>query len=549
MRKPWRVFVVLLLCALPSVPVVGSGPSETFDVVVYGGTAGGVVTAISAAREGAKVVLLEPSQHLGGMVTGGLSRTDHGEKETIGGYSLEFFRRVGRHYGEEIAWYPEPHVAEKILNDWVKEAGVRVVLGQRLREKNGVKKSAARVTEIIMEGGTAFQGKIFVDASYEGDLMAQAGVSYTVGRESTAQYGESLAGVRPKDKAHQFDFPVPAYDAKGKLLPEIQKEPRGELGTGDRKVQAYNFRMIFSKDPKNRRPFPKPANYDARRFKVLELFLKAFQQHHGRPPRMDEILLPFEIPNNKADFNNRGPFSTDYIGKNWDYPDASYKRRAEIRQEHVDYAKGLFYFLANDPQVPRPLRDELNQWGLAKDEFTDNENWPYQLYVREARRMVGNFVMTQKDIQKELTKHDVIGMGSYNSDSHNVQRYAQPDGTVQNEGNMEVPVTPYQIPYRVLLPKKHEAQNLLVPVCFSASHVTYSTLRMEPVYMIMGQAAGVAAKMAIDAGVAVQDIDRKALTAKLRKQAAIMEWGLNAQEKVQLVTQEYLPLRPVLMPE
>lgn len=549
MGKLWRVFLVLLLCALPSVRVVGAGPSETFDVVVYGGAAGGVVTAISAAREGAKVVLLEPSQHLGGMVTGGLSRTDHGEKETIGGYSLEFFRRVGRHYGEEIAWYPEPHVAEKILNDWVKEAGVRVVLGQRLREKNGVKKSAARVTEIIMENGVAFQGKIFVDASYEGDLMAQAGVSYTVGRESSSKYGESLAGVRPKDKAHQFDLPVPAYDARGKLLPEIQKEPRGDLGAGDRKVQAYNFRMILSKDPRNRRPFSKPANYDARGFELLARFLKAFQQHHGRPPRVDEVLLPFEIPNNKADFNNRGPFSTDYIGKNWDYPDASYKRRVEIRQEHMDYTKALFYFLANDPQVPRPLRDELNQWGLAKDEFTDNDHWPYQLYVREARRMVGDFVMTQKDIQKELTKHDVIGMGSYNSDSHNVQRYAQPDGTVQNEGNMEVAVTPYQIPYGVLLPSKKEAENLLVPVCFSASHVTYSTLRMEPVYMIMGQAAGVAAKMAIDAGVAVQDIDRKVLTAKLRKQAAVMEWMANAQEKVQLVTQEYKPLRPVLMPE
>jgi hypothetical protein len=246
--------------------------------------------------------------------------------------------------------------------------------------------------------------------------------------------------------------------------------------------------------------------------------------HSGRAPRLDEILLPRAIANYKWDFNNRGPFSTDYIGKSWDYPNASYKRRAEIWQDHVDYTKGLFYFWSNDPDVPKTLQDELNQFGLAKDEFIDNENWPYQLYVREARRMVGNFVMAQRDIQTELTKPDVIGMGSYNSDSHNVQRYVTEEGYVQNEGNMEVPVTPYQIPYRLILPKRSEVTNLLVTVCFSASHVIYSTLRMEPVYMIIGQAAGAAAKMAIDERAAVQDIDAAVLTATLRDQGAALEW-------------------------
>ena len=500
------------------------GQSGKFDVVVYAGTGGGIVTAVSAAREGLKVALLEPSRHLGGMVTGGLSATDHGKKETIGGYSLEFYQRLGRHYGRDIEWYPEPHVAEQVYKQMLDEAKVTVFLQHRLKERRGVGKKGTRITEITMENGSVFQAEIFADASYEGDLMAQAGVSYTWGREGAAEYNESLAGVRPKDRSHQFDFPVSAFDENGKLLPEIQKQPRGELGAGDKKVQAYNYRMIFTKDPNNKVAFPKPPGYDSKRFELLARFLAEFVKRNGRPPRINEILLPREIANHKWDFNNRGPFSTDYIGKSWDYPEAGYKRRAEIGREHVDYIKGLFYFLTHDPRVPKTLQDGLNEFGLARDEFKDNENWPYQLYVREARRMVGDFVMIQKDIQTELVKPDVIGMGSYNSDSHNVQRYVTEERNAQNEGNMEVAVTPYQIPYRIVLPKKSQATNLLIPVCFSASHVTYSTLRMEPVYMIIGQAAGLAARMAIDKKVAVQDIDTAALTAKLRSQGAVMEW-------------------------
>jgi hypothetical protein len=501
---------------------------KRFDVVVYGGTAGGVITAVAAAREGLSVALLEPTKHLGGMVSGGLSATDHGEKEVVGGYSLEFYERIGRHYGQEIEWYPEPHIAEKVFQEMIQEAKtVAVFYRHRLKEKGAVKKQGTNIAEIRMENGSVFYATIFVDASYEGDLMAQAGVSYTWGREGTSQYDESLAGVRPKDPAHQFDFPVSAYDENGKLLPEIQKGPRGELGAGDRKIQAYNFRMILTNDANNRAPFPKPPDYNPNRYELLAYFLAEFVERKERPPHSDEILLPRNIANNKWDFNNRGPFSTDYIGKNWDYPNSNYQRRAEIWQDHVNYTKGLFYFLTHDQSVPKPLQDELNEFGLAKDEFVDNENWPHQLYVREARRMVGDFVMTQKDIQTQLTKPDAIGMGSYNSDSHNVQRYITEQDHVQNEGNMEVPVTPYQIPYRLLLPKKNQVTNLLVTVCFSASHVTYSTLRMEPVYMIIGQAAGVAAKMSIDQKVAAQDIDTAALTAKLRNQRAVMEWLRN----------------------
>jgi FAD dependent oxidoreductase len=290
-------------------------------------------------------------------------------------------------------------------------------------------------------------------------------------------------------------------------------------------VQAYNYRMSLTDDPDNRIHFAKPASYNAKRFELLARFLAEFVKQKNRPPRMNEILLPAQVAGKqKWDFNNRGPFSTDYIGKSWDYPNASYKRRAEIWQDHKTYTQELFYFLVTDPRVPQATQNEIKAFGLAKDEFTDNENWPYQLYVREARRMVGDFVVTQKDIQTELTKPDSIAMGSYNSDSHNVQRFVTPEGNAQNEGNMEVPVTPYQIPYRVLLPKRAQAINLFVPVCFSASHVTYSTLRMEPQYMMIGQAAGIAAKIAIDRKQAIHDIDVSALKARLLNQGAVMEW-------------------------
>jgi hypothetical protein len=496
-----------------------------FDVVVYGGTAGGIIAAVTAAREGLNVALLEPGTHLGGMVTGGLSATDHGEKQVVGGYSLEYYERLGRHYGREIEWYPEPRVAEKVFQEMIDGAGaVSVFYRHRLKENDGVIKEENRIDEIQMDNDRVYRAPIFIDASYEGDLMAQAGVAYTWGREGISQYDESLAGVRPKDANHQFDFPISAYHENGRLLPELQEGPRGALGLADRKVQAYNFRMILTNDPSNRISFVEPPHYDSNRYELLVRFLGGFVKRNGRAPHVDEILLPREIANHKWDFNNRGPFSTDYIGKNWEYPNASYDKRAEIWQDHIYYTKGLFHCLTHDLRVPKSLREELNEFGLAQDEFVDIKNWPYQLYVREARRMEGDFVMTQKDIQTELTKPDVIGMGSYNSDSHNVQRYVTDEGHAQNEGNMEVPVTPYQIPYRLLLPSKSQVTNLLVTVCFSASHVTYSTLRMEPVYMIIGQAAGVAAKMAIDEKSAVQDIDTSTLTARLRNQRAVMEW-------------------------
>ena len=491
--------------------------ARSFDVVVYGATASGSIAAIAAARNGVSVALLEPGRFIGGMTTGGLGQTDFGKKETIGGYSLEFYQRVGRHYNHRVDWQFEPHVAEAVLRDMLAEARVPVFFLHRLMEKNGVRKSGGRVQEIRLDNGASFRAKVFIDATYEGDLMAQSGVSYTWGRESAQQYGESLAGVRPRDKNHQFDVPVPAFDTAHKLLPEIRRGPRGAIGAGDRKVQAYNFRLCLTDDAANFFAFPRPLRYNVRRYALLVWLVNALTEHNHHPPRLEDLIYFGRLPNHKADVNNRGAFSTDYIGASWDYPEANYRRRAQIWQDHIDYTAGFFYFLANDPQLPESLRLEMRRWGLARDEFPKTNHWPTQLYVREARRMTGDYVMTQKDIQTELVKDDSIGMGSYNSDSHNVQRYAEPDGTVQNEGNMEVPVRPYQIPYRALLPKRAQIQNLLVPVCLSASHVAYSTLRMEPVYMILGQAAGEAAALAARSGSPVQDVRigqlRDALTA------------------------------------
>jgi hypothetical protein len=523
---------LLFLAIIPLLAAPFADPLEAgakYDLVVYGGTAGGVLTAVAGAREGLNVVLLEAGAHLGGMISGGLSATDYGKKEVIGGYALEFFWRLGNHYqmrsyGQDASWYFEPHVAERVLREMASEAGVTVLCRRRLREKTGVRKEGPEVKEIFMENGSSFEGKIFADCSYEGDLMAQAGVSYTWGRESIDRYGESLAGLRAKTPYHQFKFDISPYDSNGKLLPEISADPAGPVGSEDKKVQAYDFRLCITRDKSNQVPFPKPAGYDPMKYQLLARMLKAAAEQAGRIPTFGELCNPIVGPNKKADVNNNGAFSTDYIGKNWDYPEADYKTRERIWQDHINYVAGFFYFLGHDPQVPKPLQAEVNEWGLAKDEFTDTNNWPHQLYIREARRMIGEYVMIQKDLQSDLTKPDPIGMGSYNSDSHNIQRIVTKDGFVMNEGDMQVAVKPYQIPYRVMLPKRSEVRNLLVPVCFSASHVAYSSLRMEPQYMILGHAAGVAARMAIEGKLAVQDIDSAALTGKLAEQGAVIEY-------------------------
>lgn len=506
---------------------LGAQPTPPADLLVYGGTASGVITAYSAAKQGLHVVLLEPGAHLGGMVTGGLSATDLGHYQIIGGYARAFYLRAASHYGttnldRPANWLSEPYVDEAIFNDMLREAGVTVVLHRRIREHKSVTVENRRITALTTEDGTSWHAKIFADCSYEGDLMAQSGVRYTWGRESSQEYGESLAGVRSNTPSHQFTWPLSAYDAQHHLYPEIDAGPLAPAGSSDKKIQAYNYRLILTNDPSNRLPFPRPEGYNRAGFALLVRYIAEFQKHRGSAPRLKDFFNPILIPNHKADFNNNGPVSTDYIGHSWTYPEASFAEKDAICQEHLLYTQSLLYFLSHDESVPETLRAEMNQWGLPKDEFEDTAHWPRQLYIREARRMVGAYVIRQADLQTERDKPDSIGMGSYNSDSHNIQRVAMPDGTVQNEGDVQVPVQPYEIPYRAITPRRSEVENLLVPVCLSATHTAYSSVRMEPQYMIIGQAAGVAAALAIRDHTAIQDVPVGKLQRELRNEGSAL---------------------------
>jgi hypothetical protein len=502
------------------------------DVLVYGGTASGVIAAVAAAREGKSVLLLEPGKHLGGMVSGGLGATDTGNQAMIGGYAKEFFDRVRRYYVQKYGadsrqakdcsngFHFEPHAAEHVFQDMIKEANVPVLYEQsRLLgvTKNGIAIDSVKVRRGTGAAVTWCVASVFIDASYEGDLMAKAMVGYTIGREARIQYGESLAGVQAFSPAHQWPAKISPFDDGHKLLPFVQADPLSAPGTGDKKVQAYNFRLCMTDREDNRVPFPKPADYDLRRYELLA-------RHLAKKPdvQVGQLMNPVRMPNGKTDTNNNGPFSTDHIGANWAYAEADAATRTRIWRDHVEYTQGFLYFLANEPQSPESLRKEMSRWGLAKDEFTDTDHWPHQLYVRESRRMIGSFVMTQADIMDNRTKEESVGVGSYNTDSHHVQRVVGPEGFALNEGDFQVRVQPYAIPYRSLVPKSGECSNLLVPVCMSASHVAYGTVRMEPVYMILGHASGVAAALAIDGKIPVQQIAVAELQARLRRQAAVL---------------------------
>jgi len=507
--------IALLVAAGAASACTAAEPSY-YEVVVYGGTAGGAIAALAAAQEGASVALLEPHRHIGGMVSGGLGATDFGNKIVIGGMSREFFVRVGRHYGQPLSWYFEPHIAEQVLNSWLKEKGVQVLVGHRL---DRVSLKDGRIHTLRTENGATFAAKVFMDCSYKGDLMAQAKVSYTWGREGMDQYGETLAGVRERCEFHQFSVSIPGRDQNGKLLPLVYPGERGSTGQADHKVQAYNFRICLCNRRENQVPFNKPEGYDPARYEILRRYLAI----KGNDLRLGQILSIIMMPNGKTDINNNGPISTDYIGESWEYPEADYAKRQRIWNDHLRYVQGYFYFLANDPSVPGHIQDEMNKWGLAKDEFVDTGHWPHQLYIREARRMIGEYVMIQKDLQTDREKPDSIGMGSYNSDSHHVQRIVRPDGMLENEGDMQVRVKPYEIAFSTVLPRRAECPNLLVPVCFSASHVAYSSMRMEPQYMIIGQAAGLAASAAAKSGKPVQDTDVAWLQQRLREGKSVLK--------------------------
>ncbi len=522
----------LVMGAMVTTALAQQTPMAKVDVCVYGGTASGVAAAVAVAQERKTVVLVEPGRHLGGMTSGGLGFTDFGNKAVVGGISRDFYREVGKVYGKDEAWTFEPHVAEAILTQWVQRNGIAVAYNHRLQS---VKKEGARIVSITLEkagvdetgaplatptarNAMVIEAAMYIDATYEGDLMAAAKVSYTVGRESVAQYGESLNGIRAKTPAHQFLVKVDPYRTPGDptsgLLPLIADGDGGKPGDGDNRVQAYNFRMCLTQNAANKMAIEPPAAYDEKRFAILGRYLEALVAENKKP-KLGMLLKIDMMPNGKTDINNNGAVSTDFIGENYAYADGDWATRSRIWKEHQAYIRGLLHYLATGTQVPGDIRREMGKWGLCRDEFKDTAGWPHQMYVREARRMIGRVVITQADCEHKRVCDDSIGMGAYNMDSHNCQRIVK-NGAVENEGDVQVrPTGPYPVSYRAITPKEHECQNLLVPVCLSASHIAYGSVRMEPVFMVLGESAARAACAAIAEKTSVQQIDVKKLMAKL----------------------------------
>lgn len=516
----------LLSAATLSLPSRSADATNSCDVLVYGATAGGAIAAIAAAAEGARVCLVEPGRHVGGMVSGGLSKTDMDRQQRlIGGLARQFFERVGRRYGQPIAWTFEPKVAEHEFRTWLDEAGVKVLFGRRIAK---VAKNGPRIDLARMENGAEISAAAFIDSSYEGDLMKAAGVAYTVGREGRDKYGESLAGRQDfLPGHHQFQFPVSPIGPDGKLLPFVtSQQNEGQLGEGDGKFQSYCFRLCLTDVPENRLAVEPPPAYNPARYLMVRRYIEAGK---GQLAFNDFFGLG-RLPNGKVDANSNGPVSTDLLGASWEYPDASDQRRRHIQDEHLLWAQGLLYFLQRDASVPASIRSDALRWGLPKDEFVDTDHWPHQLYVREGRRMLGAYVLTQHDLQENRTKPDAIGMAGYNIDirevqwiAHKVYRFPDADDELFTEGYISYPVEPWEIPYRALLPRPQQADNLLVTSCISASTIAYGSFRMEPQYMIAGHSAGLAAATAARTRGPVGKIDLKRLQDVLRRQGQILE--------------------------
>ena len=513
---------------------------DVYDVVVYGGTSAGIAAAVQVKRMGGTVIVIEPTNRIGGLTTGGLGQTDIGNKSAIGGISREFYRRIKTYYQNDSAWkwQPrseyrsggqsvtgnqedtmwtfEPSVALAVMQGFVDEYEIPIVYRERLDRSSkgaGVAMDGNHIEAIKMESGKEYTGRVYIDATYEGDLMAAAGVLYTVGRESNNKYDETLNGVQTSNaKKHQLQAGVDPYikpgDQSSGLLPCIDPDGPGHEGTGDQRVQAYCFRMCITDHPDNRIEFKKPDGYDPLQY---ELMLRNFEAGEKRVP-----LKNSPMPNRKTDTNNNYGFSTDYIGQNYAYPEASYADREQIVRRHREYQQGLMWTLANHPRVPDHVRKEVSRWGTCKDEFERDDGWQQQLYIREARRMIGDYVMTQHNCQGNRTTERSIGLAAYTMDSHNVQRYVTEQGYVQNEGDVQVGgFPPYPIDYGAIVPKEEDCDNLFVPVCLSASHIAFGSIRMEPVFMVLGQSAATAAIHSVRSNQPVQKIDVQLLQEQL----------------------------------
>lgn len=498
----------LFLASIASVLIIAGCTAEkqspTFDLCIYGGTSAGIIAGYAAEQLGLSVIVLEPSNHIGGLTSGGLGRTDIGNKHAVVGLARDFYRRLGNHYNDFEMWNFEPHIASNVFKQYIGEVNLDVRKNHRIKAVKTNNNAIISLSCVTDTGELSVQARVFMDCTYEGDLMAKTGVSYTVGRESNHTYSETYNGVQLLE-GHQFPDEVDPYVEKGNpasgLLWGISDEKLAPQGSGDDKVQAYNFRICLTDSVENMIPITRPENYDSTMF---DLLVRLIEKRNN-----DDLYSYFiwsMMPNRKTDINNRGGFSTDMIGMNWDYPEASYDEREQIFQEHLDYTQGLLYFWGHDPRVPEKARHSMLKWGYPKDEYVQTDHFTPQLYVREARRMIGEYVMTEHNCVGNEVVSDPIALAAYTMDSHNCQRLVV-DGMVKNEGNVEIGgFPPYPISYRSLVPKQDECTNLLVPVCLSASHIAFGSIRMEPVFMVLGQVSAIAAKEAVENNIPVQEV-------------------------------------------
>jgi hypothetical protein len=514
--------------------IVSTDRSVSVDVCVYGASSAGVIAAIACANLGLSVALLQPGKFVGGLTTGGLGWTDFGKQHVIGGMAREFYRRVGKRHGRAEEWAFAPGDAQAVFDAWLAEAGVTPLLCQYL---DRVEKSGDRISEITLRGGLRVRAKVFMDCTYEGDLLARAGCQFHVGRESNAVYGETVNGAQLEAK-HQFgpgavDPFVRSGDASSGLLPFVEPhDMRSRIGEGDHRLQAYCFRLCMTDDPALRVEWPRPDDFRPEWYELLVRWLNSAMTPYDDPlpPRPSEApngAKKFELltqrtatGHQKTDTNNNGAVSSDFIGANWDWPEATFERREALFQMHISWQQGLLWTLANDPRVPARYRDVYRGWGLAGDEFTSTRGWSHTLYVREGRRLVSDYVLTEADCMHARQADDPVGMGSYQLDSHNCTRFVAttPEGvpTVMNEGDVQLqPAGPYRISYRSIVPSLRECANLLVPVCCATSHIAYGSVRMEPVFMILGESAAHAADLAIRNASAVQSVRYADLESRL----------------------------------
>ena len=520
-RAAWESLLCLALILLITSPALSRAASDVIeaDLVVYGGTAAGVSAAVTGARHGLKVVLIESSSHLGGMTSGGLGQTDIGNKAAIGGTAREFYRRVGAEYGKAEAWTFEPHVAKNVLFAMLNESGAALYLQEPLRECH---KNGTSISSLVLASGRVIQGRIFIDTSYEGDLMKQAGVSYTVGREANAKYDETINGIRGSTPKHQFTIQVPAR-VDGMLLPLISSEALGTPGAGDSAVQAYNFRLVLTQNKLNQRPILPADGYNEKRYVLLGKYLQALTAAQ-KAPALGELMHIQPMPGGKTDINNNGGFSTDFIGANYDYPDGDDATRQRIWLEHEAYTRGFLHYLATSKEVPTFIREEMQKWGLTLDEFIETKGWPAQLYVREARRMVSDYVMTEHNCTGRKVAEDSVGLAAYTMDSHNCRRIER-DGFAENEGDVQVGgFPPYPISYRSIIPKPSECSNLLVPVCLAASHIAYGSIRMEPVFMVLGHSSATIASMSLKSVTPLHNLSLQKIRDRLLSEGQVLLW-------------------------